>query len=152
MELGAKQSNNTSDNLNITGLEKFGYSLTGLFIGDFLVSLNNWGKISKIIMMDGKYNFKFDQNPFYSLWNAPLYAIYLKNIQYKDEDSRTTLGLYLELQVHYLFYLIGNDHALDGAYMGPTDVDSTGKLFELLASAFRNTIKGIPPKLWRPNI
>ena len=52
MELGAKQANNTSDNLNITGLEKFGYSLTGLFIGDFLVSLNNWGKISQIIMMD----------------------------------------------------------------------------------------------------
>ena len=31
-------------------------------------------------------------------------------------------------------------------------VYSTGKLFELLASAFRNAIKGIPPKMWWPNI
>ena len=111
------------------------------------MSLNNWGKISQTIMMDGKYNFKIDQNPFYSLWNASLYAIHLKNNQYKDEDSRTTLGLYLELQAHYLFYLIGNEHALDGAYMGPTDGDSTGKLFELLASAVRNTIKRLRPKI-----
>jgi len=149
---GVRQASATANDLGINGWEKFWYSVSGIFVGDFLVSLNNWGKISQTIMMDGKYNFKFDQNPFYSLWNAPLYAIYLKNNQYKNEDSRTTLGLYLELQAHYLFYLIGNDHALDGAYMGPTDVDSTGKLFELLASAFRNTIKGIPPKLWRPNI
>ena len=48
--------------------------------------------------------------------------------------------------------MLNYDHALDGAYMGPTDLDSTGKLFELLASAFRNTIKGIPPKMWWPNI
>ena len=34
----------------------------------------------------------------------------------------------------------------------PTYVDSTGKLFELLASAFRNAIKGITLKMWWPNI
>ena len=142
MELGAKQANNTSDNLNITGLEKFGYSLTGLFIGDFLVSLNNWDEISETITMDSenKYNFKFEQNPFYSLWNAPLYAIYLKNHQYKDEDSRTTMGLYLELQAHYLFYLIGNEHGKNGAHMGPTKEDPTGNLIESFVSSFK--------KLW----
>ena len=149
---GVGQASNKSDKLGIAGWKKFWYSVYGIIVGDFLVSLNNWGKISQTIIMDGKYNFKFDQNPFYSFWNAPLYAMYLKNNQYKDEDSRTTLGLYLELQAHYLFYLIGNDHALDGADMGPTDVDSTGKLFELLASAFRNAIKGITLKMWWPNI
>ena len=142
----------TSNDLGINVWEKFWYSVSGIFVGDFLVSLNNWGKISQTIKMDGKYNFKFDQNPFYSFWNAPLYAIHLKNNQYKDEDSRTTLGLYLELQAHYLFYLIGNEHALDGAYMGPTDEDPTGKLFELLASAVRKTIKRLRPKMLWPNI
>ena len=101
---GVGQASNTSDKLGIAGWKKFWYSVSGIFVGDFLVSLNNWGKISQTIMMEGKYNFKFDQNPFYSFWNAPLYAMYLKNNQYKDEDSRTTLGLYLELQAHYLFY------------------------------------------------
>ena len=138
----------TSNDLGINGWEKFWYSVSGIFVGDFLVSLDNWCTIRKTIIMDGKYNFKFDQNPFYSLWNAPLYAIHLKNNQYKDEDSRTTLGLYLELQAHYLFYLIGNDHATDGAYMGPTDVDSTGKLSEAIASGIKGSIEGLLPKLW----
>ena len=82
---GVRQASATSNDLDINGWEKFWYSVSGIFVGDFLVSLNNWGKISQTIMMDSKnnYNFKFDQNPFYSLWNAPLYAIYLKNNQYK---------------------------------------------------------------------
>ena len=76
--VGVGQASNISDKLGITGWKKFWYSVSGIFVGDFLVSLNNWGKISQTIMMDSKnnYNFKFDQNPFYSLWNAPLYAIY----------------------------------------------------------------------------
>ena len=104
---GVGQASNTSDKLGIAGWKKFWYSVSGIFVGDFLVSLENWCTIRKTIMMDpdNNYNFKFEQNPFYSFWNAPLYAMYLKNNQYKDEDSRTTLGLYLELQAHYLFYL-----------------------------------------------
>ena len=83
------EASNTSDKLGISGWEKFWYSVSGLFVGDFLVSLENWRTIRKTIMMNpiDEYNFKFDQNRFYSFWNAPLYAIYLKNHQYKDEDS-----------------------------------------------------------------
>ena len=147
---GVRQASNTSDKLGISGWKKFWYSVSGLFVGDFLVSLDNWCTIRKTIMMNPKkeYNFKFDQNPFYSFWNAPLYAIYLKNHQYKDEDSRTTLGLYLELQAHYLFYLVGNSHATNGADMGPTDIDDTGKLFEAIASGIKNSITGMLPKIW----
>lgn len=62
-----------------------------------------------------------------------MYAIHLKINEYKDVKSRTTLGLYLELQAHYLFYLFGNEHATDGCHMGPTDEDPTGMLFEAIA-------------------
>ena len=44
--------------------------------------------------------------------------------------------------------MIGNEHALDGAYMGPTDVDSTGKLFEAIASGIIGSVEGLLPKLW----
>ena len=76
--VGVRHASAISNDLCINGWEKFWCSVSGIIVGDFLVSLNNWGKISQTIKMDGKYNFKFDQNTFYSLWNAPLYAIHLK--------------------------------------------------------------------------
>ena len=87
----------TSNDLCINVWKKFWYSVSGIVAGDFLVSFDNWCTIRKTIMMDpdDEYTFDFAQNPFYSFWNASLYAIHLKNNQYKDEDSRTTLGLYL---------------------------------------------------------
>ena len=131
---GAKAAYDTSTKLGITGRDKFGYTLSGLLFGDFLVSLNNWDTISETVVVDEKnLSFYFQENPYYSFWNAPLYAIHLKSNEYKDVKSRTTLGLYLELQAHYLFYLLGNEHATDGCYMGPTDEDPTGMLFEAIA-------------------
>ena len=138
---GAKAAYDTSTKLGITGRDKFGYTLSGLLFGDFLVSLNNWDTISETIDINN-FNFKFDKNPYYSFWNAPLYAIHLKSNEYKDVKSRTTLGLYLELQAHYLFYLLGNEHATDGCHMGPTDEDPTGAAFEILASVLRVILFG----------
>ena len=131
-KVGAKVAYDTSTKLGITGWDNFGYTLSGLLFGDFWVSLDNWDTISETIDINN-FNFKFDKNPYYSFWNAPLYAIHLKSNEYKDVKSRTTLGLYLELQAHYLFYLLGNEHATDGCYMGPTDEDPTGMLFEAIA-------------------
>ena len=43
-------------------------------------------------------------------------------------------GLYVELQGHYLFYLVGNSHALDGADMGEAiwENDPTAVISEYL--------------------
>ena len=69
-----------------------------------------------------------------------MYAYFLKNTYYKEEDSRTILGLYIELQAHYLFYLAGNSHAMDGADMGPTSEDDTAMLSEWIASKIMGAV------------
>ena len=69
------------------------------------------------------------------IWTAGLYAEYLKDTYYTDNNRRTVVGLYIELQVHYLLYLIGNSHGTDGSDMGNPDWDGdwTAALSELLA-------------------
>ena len=57
------------------------------------------------------------QDSNYNLINADEYALYLKENYYQDSD-RTVGGLYVELQFHYFAYLLGDRHALDGAYLG----------------------------------
>ncbi len=121
---GAEQAWETSTSLGITGWERFGYTISGIFVGNYLVAKNNWDSIKETINMDGKYNFKFQDNPYYNFWTASLFAKFLKNEYYDNVESRTASGLYLELQFHYLLYLFGNNHGTNGAYMGPTSSDS----------------------------
>ena len=133
---GASQAYNTSTELGITGWKRVGYTAAGLFLGDYPVVKDNWEEVSKSIEMTG-YNFDFEQNKYYSFWTAGLYAKHLKENEYENEESRTELGLYLELQAHYLAYLIGNEHGKDGAFMGPTSSDKTARFFENLAKIIR---------------
>lgn len=71
---------------------------------------------------------EFSNNTFYyqesnyNMINADEYAVYLKENYYQD-SNRTAGGLYIELQAHYLAYLIGDSHALDGAYMGEASLE-----------------------------
>ncbi len=140
---GAKRAWNTSTSLGITGWERVYYTVTGLYVGDYLVVKDNWDIVSQTIEMDGD-NFSFQDNPYYSFWTASLFAKYLKENYYANEESRTTLGLYLELQFHYVLYLIGNEHGTDGAYMGPTSEDSNASFFERIANLLRPRITKVP--------
>ena len=133
---GASQAYNTSTELGITGWKRIGYTLSGIFVGDYLVVKDNWDEISKEIEIED-YNFDFKQNQYYIFWTAGLYAKHLKENEYENEESRTELGLYLELQAHYLAYLVGNEHGKDGAYMGPTSSDDTARFFENIAKIIR---------------
>lgn len=101
--------------------------------------LSHWDEISKNIKEgygvgeDGGYfNFDFTQNPYFSPWTAILYAKYLYD-QNKVE-GRSLLGIYIELQAHYLFYLLGNSHG-NPAWLGKPNwqVDWTAALSETIA-------------------
>lgn len=100
--------------------------------------------------MEGKYNFKFQENPDYDFITAYYYAIYIKQNYYMDETSRTALGLYIELQVHYGLYLIGNAHGVDGCYMGPAEwsEDKSAYLIELYVSYLKFRVEYIEKKIF----
>ena len=102
------------------------------------------------VKMDGKYNFKFQENPDYDFITAYYYAIYIKQNYYMDETSRTALGLYIELQVHYGLYLIGNAHGVDGCYMGPAEwsEDKSAYLIELYVSYLKFRVEYIEKKIF----
>ena len=80
-----------------------------------------------------KYKFEYQKNSEYNILNADDYAKYLKENYYED-SNRSVKGLYVELQGHYLFYLVGNSHALDGADMGEAiwENDPTAVISEYL--------------------
>lgn len=133
---GATQAYESAKSLGYEGGELFGYTLSGLLVGDYLVVKDNWDTISKDIIFED-YNFDFSENPYYSFWTAGLYAKELMR-KYTPDMKRTTIGIYLELQTHYIFYLFGNSHATDGAYMGAAkwNADRNAIFFELVASIF----------------
>ena len=137
---GASTSVETCDSLGITGWKRFGYAISGIFIGNYLVVKNNWDTIASTIAMSSENdrNFKFQENQYYNFYTAGLYAKYLKKTFYENESSRTTVGLYIELQLHYMAYLVGNSHGTDGAYMGVADweIDSSAYLSEFIAELF----------------
>ena len=102
---------------------------------------------SSSVEMNGN-NFEFDANPGYSFLNAHFYAKHLKENYYADDPSRTVDGLYVELQAHYIAYLMGNSHGLDGAYMGEADWsgDWTAALSEVFGTGLRIVRKSLKPK------
>ena len=135
------KSKEYSEELELTGSEKFWNIVGGILFGSNFVIINNWDKVSDTIVMDG-YNFDFEKNPYYNFFTAWYYAKYLKQNDYSDEPTRTTLGLYIELQAHYIFMLLGNSHGEDGAYMGPADAsgDITADFCESVASFIMNLL------------
>ncbi len=146
MSSGATRAWHTSTSLGITGWERAYYTVAGLFVGDYLVVKDNWDIVSQTINMDEKnYNFEFQKNPYYSFWTAGLFANFLEENYYTNEYSRTTLGLYLELQLHYILYLFGNEHGTDGASMGPISEDSNAIFFEFIAILLRRKKPSMGP-------
>ncbi len=87
--VGANKAYETSKSLDISGWERFGWTISGIFAGDYFVVKNNWSEVEKTVTMDGKYNFIFQDNPFYSIWTSSLFASYLKDNYYDNENSRT---------------------------------------------------------------
>ena len=67
------------------------------------------------------------------------YAKHLKKNFYGDNDTRTEEGLYAELQLHYVAYLMGNSHGMDGAYMGKAtwQEDSSAVVSEIIGKIIR---------------
>ena len=115
---GAYSAYGSAKSLGYSGWALFGYTLTGLVVGNYFVVTTNWDAVSDTIKMDG-YKFRFEENPYFNLWTAYLYAKYIKQRYYQDEPSRTTLGLYIELVAHYPLYLLGIESGKNGADMGP---------------------------------
>ncbi len=139
--VGANRAYESSKALNKGDWETFGWTISGIFVGNYGVVAANWDEVSETIEMDPnqKYNFKFENNNFYSFWTSGLYASYLKENYYSNENSRTSLGLNLELLVHYILYAFGNEHGTNGANMGPANLndDPNAILFELIPFILR---------------
>ena len=131
---GSKRAYYASLSLGLGEEETFGYTMSGLIFGDYFVVKDNWETISSSINIDNN-NFKFQQNHYYSFWTAGLYAKHLKDNYYYNDKSRTELGIYIELQAHYVAYLLGNSHGTNSAYMGEATLkkDWSGFLCEAIA-------------------
>ena len=139
--LGAFRAYNSAKSLGEDGWSLFGYTLSGMFLGDYLPVLAHWDEISANIEEgyavgeDGGYfNFDFTQNPYFSPWTAVLYAKYL--YAQNKVEGRSQFGIYIELQGHYLFYLLGNSHG-NPAWLGKPnwELDWTAVLSEFIADA-----------------
>ena len=100
----------------------------------------------------GEKNFRFDENPQYNFFNARSYAKYIKENYYSNDDTRSVRGLYYELQLHYILYLIGNEHGTDGADMRSADWDEdwNAVIFEFMANFASKLEKSIysPKLIW----
>ncbi|XMB72168.1 hypothetical protein RJI07_08675 [Mycoplasmatota bacterium WC30] len=123
---GAIKSYVTAKGLGSEGWELAGYTVSGLVLGDYLPVKDNWDTISQNIdsglTKDGLINFDFTSrgNKYYSIYTAGLYANYLKDNVYFNMQSRTHIGMYIELQGHFLAYRIGNSHG-NPAFIGVPD-------------------------------
>ena len=73
---------------------------------------------AEIIYDETNKNFKFEENEEYSVLNAYDLAKQMKSQHYSNDNTRTVMGLYIELQVHYVLYKVGNSHGTDGAHLG----------------------------------
>ena len=134
-----KEAYDTAGSLGISGIEQILYAASGIVAGNYYVVKDNWDKVSETIKMDGEYNFMFQDNPYYNFKTAHLYAKYLKENFYSEESTRSTLGLYIELQFHYGLFKVGNERGIDGSYMGPAiwQEDSSAFCSEVAATLIR---------------
>ena len=110
---GATKAYDTATDLGYSGTDLAGYTLSGLAVGDYLVVKDNWETISQTI--DEGYNskafdFSFTDNPYYSMYTASLFTEHLcreNEAMGNPVKGRTKLGIYIELQAHYVAYKIG---------------------------------------------
>ncbi len=137
---GAMKAYETAKELGSEGWELAGYTASGIILGDYLPVKDNWDTIEFTIDSgltdEGQINFNFTQNGnnYYSFYTSGLYANYLKNNVYSSRPDRTKIGMYIELQGHYLAYQFGNSHG-NPAYLGVPawNGDWTAELAESLA-------------------
>ncbi len=142
---GTISATKACDDFEIEGIDKIGYTLTGFFVGNYCVVEDNWATISRDIKMEenDKTKFMLQDNEYYNFYTAHLYANHIYNNYYanRPELNRTKLGIYIELQAHYIFYLFGNSHAVNGVDMGKATFkeggDSTALLSEIIAFIVR---------------
>jgi RHS repeat-associated protein len=150
MTYGAVKSYNTSKDLGYSGWDLAGYTASGLIAGDYFVVRDNWDSISQNIIpgynaTDDPYiNFDFTKNKYYSIFTAGLYAKHLYSNYYVE--GRTVLGMYIELQVHYVFDKVARPFGITNgnpAWLGAPDLngDWTAWIFE----GFARCLKPIPP-------
>ena len=112
---GATKAYDTATDLGYSGTDLAGYTLSGLAVGDYLVVKDNWETISQTIEegYDSKskaFNFSFTENPYYSMYTASLFTEHLcreNEAMGNPVKGRTKLGIYIELQAHYVAYKIG---------------------------------------------
>jgi len=67
---------------------------------------------------------------------------------YSDRDDRTKLGIYIELQAHYIYFKLFEKNSENPrgnpAYIGNPEYDSTAMLFEAIAQAISNPMLPVP--------
>jgi hypothetical protein len=147
---GAAKAFKTAKSPGSEGWELAGYTASGLIAGDYFVVRDNWDSISQNIIpgynaTDDPYiNFDFTKNKYYSIFTAGLYAKYLYSNYYVE--GRTVLGMYIELQVHYVFDKVARPIGITNgnpAWLGAPDLngDWTAWIFE----GFARGLKPIPP-------
>ena len=87
-----------------------------------------------VVFDDEGKTFNFEDNEDYTFGNSWKYAECLKENYYQD-SNRTTEGLYLELQAHYVLYLAGHPSGTNGAQMKEAywSVDWNAVVFEAIA-------------------
>lgn len=147
MTYGAVKAHNTSKDLGYDGWKLAGYTTSGLIAGDYFVVRDNWDTISKDIVpgYDGiRINFNFTENKYYTVFTAGLYAKHLKDKYYVK--GRTTLGMYIELQGHFIFDKIARPFGITNgnpAWMGPPDLN--GDWTAWIAEGIARSIRPIPP-------
>ncbi|MGD9909854.1 MAG: RHS repeat-associated core domain-containing protein [Candidatus Izemoplasmatales bacterium] len=140
---GAMKAYETAKDLGSEGWELAGYTASGIILGDYLPVKDNWDEISSTIIPNPDPNidmidfyFDLEGNSFYSCYTAGLYANYLKNTYYSNNSRRTELGMYIELQGHYIAYDLGlfPDHSNPAALGVPVwGSDPTAFIAESLA-------------------
>ena len=128
-------------NLVITkDLSKLGrdYIMTGYYNEIFFPSHD-----VRYISINDNVDTLYDNNdiaPFKNILNdmyAKDISRKVKSAYYKDDNTRTTLGLYIELQLHYIAYLFNNEHGVNGADMGRAtwNEDKSAYICEAIARA-----------------
>ena len=131
--IGAVEAYKTASELGSTGWELAGYTASGVILGDYLPVKDNWDTISEGIVTG--YNgtvidFKFTENKYYNIYTAGLYADYLNTNC--PVEGRTELGLFIELQAHYVAYKVGIKNG-NPAMLGVPNSDNTALIAENIA-------------------
>ncbi|MDX9808307.1 MAG: RHS repeat-associated core domain-containing protein, partial [Acholeplasma sp.] len=158
MTYGAVKSYNTSKDLGYSGWNLVGYTALGLIAGDYFVVKDNWNSISGNIISgydatnEPYINFDFTKNKYYSIFTASLYAKHLRDNY--NVSGRTTLGMYIELQAHYVFDKVAKPFGITNgnpAWLGTPSLkgDWTAWIAEGIAGSFNPFSPITPRNLWQ---